>query len=214
MPFVFYGSSGLLLTVGLISAFWAMGASMLEPVRWLRTRGNLRGYPRSMLGMNLAHFGVGMFVLGVAVVSGFSIEKDISMKPGESVEMQGYTFSLESFTDVEGPNYTAKEATIVVTRDGELVTTMHPQKRVYRVQQNPMTEADLHPRLSRDLFVAMGEPLGDDAWSMRIQYKPLIRLIWLGCIVMALGGAIAATDQRYRAKQKVAVPATDGKATV
>ena len=214
VPFVFYGSSGVLLTIGLISAFWAMGASLLEPARWLRTRGNLRGYPRSMLGMNLAHFGVGMFVLGVIVTSSFSIEKDISLKPGESVEMQGYTFNLESFKDVEGPNYTAKEATVSVTRDGDLVTTMHPQKRVYRVQQNPMTEADLHPRLSRDLYVAMGEPLGGNSWSMRIQYKPLIRLIWLGCIVMALGGAIAATDQRYRAKRTAEVPVTEGKATV
>jgi len=153
-------------------------------------------------------------VLGVTVTSAFSIEKDISLKPGESVEMQGYTFNLQSIRDAEGPNFTAKEATVTVTRDGDPVTTLLPQKRVYRVQQSPMTEAALHPRLSRDLYVAMGEPLGDGAWSMRIQYKPLIRLIWLGCIIMALGGAVAASDQRYRSRRTAEVPAADGKATV
>ncbi len=214
VPFVFYGSSGVLLTVGIIAALWVMASAMLEPVRWLRTRGNLRGYPRSMFGMSLAHFGVGVFVLGVTVTSAFSIEKDISLKTGESVEMQGYTFNLESIRDTEGPNFTAKEATVTVTRDGEPVTTLLPQKRVYRVQQNPMTEAALHPRLSRDLYVAMGEPLGNNAWSMRIQYKPLIRLIWLGCIIMSIGGAVAASDQRYRSRRTAEAPVADGKATV
>ncbi|MGB5623408.1 MAG: heme lyase CcmF/NrfE family subunit [Gammaproteobacteria bacterium] len=214
VPFVFYGSSGVLLTVGIIAALWVMASAMLEPFRWLRTRGNLRGFPRSMLGMSLAHFGVGVFVLGVTVTSAFSIEKDISLKPGESVEMQGYTFTLDSIRDAEGPNYTAKEAVVTVTRDGDPLTTMLPQKRVYRVQQNPMTEAALHPRLSRDLYVAMGEPLGNNAWSMRIQYKPLIRLIWLGCIIMALGGAVAASDQRYRSRRTAEVPAAEGKAAV
>jgi cytochrome c-type biogenesis protein CcmF len=214
VPFVFYGSSGVLLTIGIIAALWVMATSLFEPVKWLRKRGNLRGYPRSMMGMSLAHLGVGVFVLGVTVTSAFSIEKDISLKPGESVEMQGYNFTLESIRHVEGPNYSAEEAVVSVTRGGEPVTTLLPQKRVYRVQQNPMTEAALHPRLSRDLYVAMGEPLGGDAWSMRIQYKPLIRLIWLGCIIMSLGGALAASDQRYRARRTAEVPATDGKATV
>jgi len=100
--------------------------------------------------------------------------------------------------EVQGPNYRAIEGEIVVTRQGEQVAVLHPQKRVYRVQQNPMTEAGIDGAWNRDLFVAMGESLGNGAWSMRLQYKPMVRFIWLGAFVIALGGLIAACDRRYR----------------
>jgi cytochrome c-type biogenesis protein CcmF len=105
---------------------------------------------------------------------------------------------------VAGPNYDAVESEIVVTRDGRLVTTLHPQKRTYRVQTMPMTESGIHVKWNRDLFVAMGDDLGAGAWSMRLQYKPMVRYIWLGALIMALGGIVAVTDRRYRRRRATA----------
>jgi cytochrome c-type biogenesis protein CcmF len=212
IPLFVYGRAGLLLVLGIAAGVWVIAASLIEPGRWLIRRKTLRGFPRSMMGMSIAHFGVGVFVLGVAVVSAFSIEQDIAMGAGDTHEIAGYTFELRGTRNVEGPNYTAVEGEVVVTRDGAVVEILTPQKRVYRVQQNPMTEAAIHARLSRDLFVAMGDPLGNDRWSIRMQYKPLIRLIWLGCLIMSIGGIVAATDRRYRARSRATEPAAgDGK---
>jgi cytochrome c-type biogenesis protein CcmF len=210
VPFAFYGGSGLLLTVGLFTAFWLMASSMIEPFRWLKKRRTLRGYPRSMLGMSVAHFGVGVFVLGVGVTNAFSIERDASLMPGESHEIAGYEFRFDGTRDVEGPNESAVEGEVAVLQDGEQFALLRPQKRVYRVQRSPMTESGIQPRLSRDLYVALGEPLGGGAWSLRLQYKPFIRLVWLGALLMALGGTIAALDRRYRERVVEKAPATTG----
>jgi len=202
-----YHDVGIMSSVGVFLAVWLMAVALIEPLRYLVKRKTLIGYPRGMLGMAIAHFGVGMFVLGITGVSSFSIEKDVGMKPGESITIEGYTFTFEGSKNVQGPNYSAVESDVRVTRDGEEIALLKPQKRTYRVQQSPMTEAAIHARLSRDLFVAMGEPLGQGAWSMRIQYKPMIRLIWLGALVMAFAGIIAASDRRYRVRQDDKVPA-------
>ena len=154
--------------------------------------------PRSMLGMSIAHFGVGMFVLGVTIVSSFSVEADRSLRPGEQAEVAGYQFRLRGLQNVNGPNYRAIEGEVDVHKNGEFVTQLRPQKRTYLVQQSPMTEAGIDAGWNRDIFVALGDPLGDNAWSVRLQYKPMIRFIWLGCFVMALGGIVAASDRRYR----------------
>jgi cytochrome c-type biogenesis protein CcmF len=206
-----YHDVGIMSSVGMFLAAWLMAVSLIEPARYLWRKKSLLGYPRGMLGMTIAHFGVGMFVLGITGVSSFSIEKDLGMKPGEEITVEGYTFRFEGARNVQGPNYSAVEADVRVTRDGEEIALLKPQKRTYRVQQSPMTEAAIHARLSRDLFVAMGEPLGQGAWSMRIQYKPMIRMIWLGALVMALGGALAASDRRYRLAREATVP--EGAAT-
>jgi cytochrome c-type biogenesis protein CcmF len=208
VPLFVYGGFGLLLAIGLFSAFWLMGSSLREPVRWVIRRRSLRGYPRSMLGMSIAHFGIAVFVLGVAVTSAFSIEQDAGMTPGDSQSIAGYDFRFLGTRDVEGPNFSAVEGEVLVSKEGEEIALLQPQKRVYRVQQSPMTEAAIHARLSRDLFVAMGEPLGADAWSLRIQYKPFIRLIWLGCLIMAFGGLVSMSDRRYRARQTSEAPAS------
>jgi cytochrome c-type biogenesis protein CcmF len=105
---------------------------------------------------------------------------------------------LRSLQNVQGPNFQALEGEIEVRRNGEFVTGLRPQKRTYLVQQSPMTEAGIDAGWNRDLFVALGDPLGADAWSVRLQYKPMIRFIWLGAFVMALGGIVAASDRRYR----------------
>jgi len=162
--------------------------------------------------MTVAHIGVGVFAIGVTVTQTYRIEKDIALMPGQSVEMQGYQFAFVGARPVAGPNYDAIEAEIKVTRDGRDVTTLHPQKRTYRVQTMPMTESGIHVNWHRDLFVAMGDDLGAGAWSMRVQYKPMVRYIWLGALIMALGGIIAITDRRYRRRKSTAdaaVGATD-----
>ncbi len=209
IPVGFYGSFAPLVVVGCIAGVWLLAASLLPIIRSWRRAPGTPGMTRSALGMNVAHFGVGLFTLGVTVVSAFSIEADRSMTPGQSVDVAGYRFELRGLRDVEGPNYRAIEGEVdITTGDGKFIDQMRPQKRVYLVQQNPMTEAGILAAWNRDLFIALGDSLGNNAWSVRIQYKPLIRFIWLGCLIMALGGMIAASDRRYRlrARERAAKP--------
>jgi cytochrome c-type biogenesis protein CcmF len=149
-----------------------------------------------------------MFAIGASGVESYKIEKDVALKPGGSFGIAGYDFRFVSAKNVRGPNYDAVEATVEVTRGGKPVTTLKPQKRHFWVQQTDNSQAAISVNWARDLFVAMGNPLGEDAWSMRIQYKPLVRYIWLGALVMALGGFIAATDRRYRFKVPAAAADT------
>jgi cytochrome c-type biogenesis protein CcmF len=189
--------------IGFSFGFWIIFSAVLEPLRRLRQKQTLTA---ALIGMSIAHLGVGMFAIGASGVESYKIEKDVAMKPGGSFRIAGYDFKFVNATDVRGPNYDAVQGQIEVTRGGKPVTTLLPQKRHFRVQQTDNSKAAISVNWARDLFVAMGEPLGDNAWSMRIQYKPLVRYIWLGAIVMALGGLIAATDRRYRVKVPVASP--------
>ncbi len=198
-----YGATSVLTFVGLFAAFWIIVAALAEPVVQMWRKRSLSVLPRSVMGMTLAHVGVGVFVLGVTVTSSFSVERDLSMRPGDSVEVAGYQFTYEGLQNKDGPNYRATEAEVSLFRNGKQIETLHPQKRIYRVQTMPMTEAAIDAGLRRDIFVALGDPLGGNTWSMRLQYKPLIRLIWLGTILMALGGLLAASDKRYRVRKAV-----------
>jgi cytochrome c-type biogenesis protein CcmF len=188
-------------SVGLALGVWVILSSLYEPWRRLRQKQSLSP---GVLGMAIAHIGVGLFAIGVTVTQSYRIEKDVALKPGESVELKGYKFDFRSTREVEGPNYTAIESEMVVTREGREVATLHPQKRVYRVQTMPMTESGIEVDWNRDLFVAMGDDLGAGAWSVRVQYKPMVRFIWLGALVMALGGLIAISDRRYRTRRETA----------
>ncbi len=199
VPPVAYGSFHVMTAVGLTAGMWVILSSLYEPFERLRNKQSLS---RGVLGMTIAHIGVGLFAIGVTVTQSYRIEKDVALRPGESVTMQGYQFDFKSTRPVDGPNYNAVESEVVVTRAGEHVATLHPQKRVYRVQRSPMTEAGIEVDWNRDLFVAMGEDLGDGAWSVRVQYKPMVRFIWLGCLVMALGGIVAVSDRRYRPRRE------------
>ncbi len=208
VPWLFYGKAGGLVTVGTIAGFWIMGVSLMQPIRsWRRAAGSA-AMTRGVFGMCVAHFGVGLFVIGVTIVSAFSFEADRSLRAGEKESVAGYDFELRSLRNVDGPNFRALEGEVDIYRDGEFVGQLRPQKRTYIVQQSPMTEAGIDAGWNRDLFVALGDPLGNDAWSVRMQYKPMIRFIWLGAFVMAFGGLIAASDRRYRltadAKEKSA----------
>ena len=202
LPLLFYGRTSLLVAVGCIAAVWMVGSSFIQPLRSLRRKSGATGITRSALGMSVAHMGMGLFVIGVTIVSAFGVEADRALKPGESIDVAGFQFALRDLQQVEGPNYTAIEGAIEIRKDGEFVATVRPQKRQYLVQTNWMTEAGIHPQWNKDLFVALGDQLGNDAWSVRIQYKPMIRFIWLGAFIMALGGLISVFDRRYREPAK------------
>jgi cytochrome c-type biogenesis protein CcmF len=160
--------------------------------------------PRSFYGMTLAHIGVAVFITGITLTSLYSEEKDVRLEPGDSYQLGEYTFQFEGVDQVAGPNYMANQGRVTVTRDGQLIQLMSPQKRIYNVQKMPMTEAAIDAGVTRDLFVALGEPLDDKgAWSVRVYVKPFIRWIWIGAVIMAFGGLLSATDRRYRrTKQK------------
>jgi cytochrome c-type biogenesis protein CcmF len=189
--------------IGFSFGFWVILSSLLEPVRRLRQRLNLGA---ALLGMCIAHLGVGVFAIGASGVESYKIEKDVALKPGGNFVIAGYDFKFISAADVRGPNYDAVQAVVEVRRGGRLVTTLLPQKRHFWVQQTDNSQAAISVGWGRDLFVAMGNPLGADAWSMRIQYKPFVRYIWLGAIIMAFGGLLAATDRRYRIKVAATAP--------
>ena len=203
LPWVLFGGGGVLTIVGVMLGCWLVAAALYDPVR-RAVRRNVAARPlsRGQWGMILAHLGVGVFILGVTVTSSFSIETDDAALPGDRREVGGYEFVFRGVRDVRGPNYEAVEGEFEVRRDGELVSVLLPQKRIYRVQQSPMTETAIDAGWRRDLLVALGEPLGEGAWSLRIQYRPLIRFIWLGALIMALGGLVAITDPRYRLERK------------
>jgi cytochrome c-type biogenesis protein CcmF len=158
----------------------------------------LRGTPRSFYGMLLAHVGIAVFVSGVTLVKTYEAEKDVRMTPGDTMELGGYVFRFEGVKEVKGPNYIAARAAIPVMREGRTVATLYPERRVYRVQESPMTEAAIDYGAFRHLYVALSESVGPDAWIVRVHYKPFVGWIWGGCLLMALGGLLAATDRRYR----------------
>ena len=214
VPLLFYGRVGLLLCVGTIGAFWIMGSSVIQPWRSFRRERGAAGITRSALGMSVAHFGVGVFTLGVTIVSAFSIETDNLLQPGQSLTAGEYEFTMRELTDVQGPNYIAHEGVVDVRRNGEFVTQLRPQKRQYQVQKNWMTEAGIKPGWNRDLIISLGDQVGGDVWSVRVQYRPLVRFIWLGALIMALGGLLAITDKRYRSTARVPEAARTAAVTV
>jgi cytochrome c-type biogenesis protein CcmF len=183
--------------LGFSLGFWVIFSALVDPIQRLRRRQSLTS---GLLGMAIAHIGIGMFAIGASGVESYKIEKDVALKPGGSFLIAGYNFKFLAATDVQGPNYDAVEALMEITKNGKPVAILTPQKRHFRVQQTDNSKAAISVNWARDLFVAMGNPLGEGAWSMRIQYKPLVRYIWLGALVMAIGGFIAATDRRYRLK--------------
>jgi cytochrome c-type biogenesis protein CcmF len=199
IPGLFYGRFGLLVCIGAVAAVWVIATSLIQPIRsW---RSGVRLTP-AVLGMSVAHIGVGLFVLGVTTVSAFSIETDRALRPGEFIDIGEYRYEMTELRDVDGPNYFAREAVVEIRRGGEFVGTVRPQKRQYLVQKSWMTEAGIDASWNRDLFVALGDQIGSDVWSVRVQYKPMIRFIWLGALVMALGGLIAVSDRRYGAASR------------
>ena len=198
MPFYSWAA-----VLGLTLALWTVAMTGLSFVDRLGAKGfswqRMLTIPAGFYGMTLAHLGIAVFVTGITLTSIYSVEKDVRMAPDETIDMSGYIFEFKGVTETTGPNYMAQQAFVTVSHEGKEVAKLEPQKRVYQVQTMPMTEAAIDAGLFRDLFVAIGEPLGDQgAWSLRIYYKAFIRWIWLGAVFMAAGGLCAAFDRRYR----------------
>jgi cytochrome c-type biogenesis protein CcmF len=195
-------SMSFYLPIGIGAGIWIFIATAFNLISRIRSGSKLTA---SYLGMIVAHNGAAFFTIGVAVLMNMSIEKDVKLGPNESYQISGYEFTFLGTETVQGPNYQALMGTIKVTQNGELVSHLYPEKRHYKSQGNPMTEAGIDAGFTRDLYVALGEALGQDQWNMRLQYKPLIRWAWLGGLLMALGGVIAITDRRYRIAKRLKV---------
>ncbi|MGI9323529.1 MAG: heme lyase CcmF/NrfE family subunit, partial [Pseudomonadales bacterium] len=156
---------------------------------------------RAWYGMFLGHLGIGVAILGVSLTSHYSQGKDVRMLAGDVTRLGGYDFRLQGLSRVRGPNYVADQAEVIVLQDGREVTRLYPEKRFYQVAGNVMTEAALDPGLFRDLYVALGEPVADGAWAVRLQVKPFVRWIWLGGLLIAAGGIVSVLDRRYRSSR-------------
>ena len=187
-------------------AFWIFTAVATDLWERIRPEGGgvaalqrkLRQIPRALVGMMVAHLGVGVFCIGVVMVKAYEVEKDVKMHVGDTTTVRGYTFRFNGIQDRQGPNYLAARGSMEITRDGKPVTVLYPEKRIYTVQQSPMTEAAIAPSITGDLYVSLGEEVEDSAWIIRVYVKPFVDWIWGGCLMMALGGALAVSDRRYR----------------
>jgi cytochrome c-type biogenesis protein CcmF len=184
--------------IGFLLAFWVIASGCLQIVRQAKV-----GKPtRSFIGMQLAHLGIAIFVIGVTMVGAYQEEKDVRMLAGETVSVGGYQIQLQGVNKVPGPNYEAMRGTFLLSKNGQPQATMYPEKRNYFSSTMPMTEAAINTSLTRDIYVSLGEELGDTSWAVRVYYKPFVDWIWGGCLFMALGGILAISDKRYRIKLK------------
>ncbi|TRO11825.1 heme lyase CcmF/NrfE family subunit [Ectopseudomonas mendocina] len=189
-------------------AFWVVLGGVRDILDKTRHKGLIKGLPsltRSYWGMQMAHLGFAVCALGVVLTSLGSYERDLRMAPGESVELAGYRFQFDGAVHHEGPNFISDKGTVRVFDGERQIKVLHPEKRLYTVQQSTMTEAGIDAGFTRDLFVALGEPLEQGAWAVRIHIKPFVRWIWLGGLLMAFGGFLAAADKRYRIKVRTRV---------
>ncbi len=209
---------GVMGVLGLWLAWWVFAGVATDLWGHVRPQGlsgvagdtwwsRARRLPRSVMGMMVAHIGVGVFIVGVTVVKSSEVERDVKLQPGQSVQVRDLQFTLRELREREGPNFQAVQGVVEVSRDGQLLARMLPEKRIYRVQRMPMTEAAIRSRPWGDLYVSLGEPVDQGtAWVVRVYVKPFVTWIWGGCALMALGGALAASDRRYRARKTASTP--------
>jgi cytochrome c-type biogenesis protein CcmF len=184
--------------LGFLLAFWVIASGCLQIIRQAKA-----GKPtRSFIGMQLAHLGIAVFVIGVTMVGAYQEEKDVRMSAGETITVGGYQIQFQGVSVVPGPNYQAMRGTFLLNQNGNAQTIMYPEKRNYFSSTMPMTEAAIDVGLTRDIYVSLGEELSDKSWAVRVYYKPFIDWIWGGCLLMALGGILSISDKRYRIKLK------------
>jgi cytochrome c-type biogenesis protein CcmF len=203
-----------LISLGLLLAFWIIAASLAGIVHRFRSTAGvgmlakLQANSASYYGMHLAHIGMAVVVIGITLVRGYETERDVRMVPGDSVTEGGYAFKFVSVGARQGPNFDAIKGVFEVSQNGKVVHVLHPEKRTYFASGQTMTEAAIDSGITRDLYVSLGEPVESvspnnpavGAWAVRIYVKPFIDWIWAGCILMALGGAFAIGDKRYRVR--------------
>jgi len=199
-------AGSLVVAAALAIAVWVFATTVQGLAARLRRPGGvvhaMRRLPRGFLGMSLAHAGVGVFIIGAAVTSQFGVEDTVRLAPGESHRLGSVRFEFQGVREVQGPNYRAQRGEVHVDEDGRSLGALYPEKRFYLRQAQPMTEAAIDPGLTRDIYVALGEPLGEGAWALRVYRKPFVRWIWLGALMMAVGGGLAASDRRYRVTRR------------
>ncbi|AEH32694.1 heme lyase CcmF/NrfE family subunit [Vibrio anguillarum] len=193
----------LMAFIGWVMAFWIILLHVVELHQRATHRHSfmigVTKLQRSHWAMMLGHVGLAVTVIGIAMVQNYSIERDVRLAPGESFEIQQYNFYFKGLRDKDGPNYDGYIADFEITQDGQYVNTLHAEKRFYRTAKSMMTEAAIDRGITRDLYIAMGERLEDGrSWAIRIYYKPFVRWIWAGALLMSLGGALAISDKRYR----------------
>jgi cytochrome c-type biogenesis protein CcmF len=195
LTFGIYAHGRLLTPVGATLGLWIVLASLVDPVdRWRRGLSLSRG----VLGMTVAHVGLALAVIALTTVQSFTVERDVALAPGVTAHAGGYDFRFDGVRQVEGPNYSAIGATVVVTRNAAPVAVLRPEKRQYWVQRQVTSETAIKLNRGNNILLALGEDLGAGRWSLRIQIRPLVSLIWIAAFIMALGGALAASDRRYR----------------
>ncbi|WP_137189922.1 heme lyase CcmF/NrfE family subunit [Stenotrophomonas rhizophila] len=192
----FMAPQGALKTAaGVTAAAWvAFGTARFV---WSRLRGNGR-FTAEMVGMLLAHGGVAVFLAGALLVEALNVQREVALSPGQSLQVSGYEVRFEGVDHQQGPNYTADRGHMRILRNDRELALLHPEKRAYASGGQMMTEAGIHARIGGDVYVALGEPLGNNAWAVRVHIKPFVRWIWLGALLMALGGFVTAADRRFR----------------
>ncbi|MBU0689755.1 MAG: heme lyase CcmF/NrfE family subunit [Gammaproteobacteria bacterium] len=196
-----------MIGLGILLAAWVITTGFLDLKRRMGNEGSfmqrLKVPTRSYYGMQLAHLGIAVFIIGVTLVKGYESERDVRMDVGDTLTTSGYVFRFDGVTEEEGPNYVAARGIVSVSKDGKPLTVLHPEKRQYNASGMPMTEAAIDTGFLRDLYVSLGEPIpNSEAWAVRIYLKPFVDWIWAGCLLMALGGILAVTDRRYRIKAR------------
>ena len=178
-------------------AAWVVVGLLVQIVARVQKPGRI---PLSFWGMHLAHLGIAVVVVGITMVKGYEVERDVRMGITDTVSIENYTFELVGVSEVNGPNYKAIRGEVNVTKDGKPLEVLYPEKRKYFSSAMPMTEASIDSGLFRDLYVSLGEPIQGDKpqWSVRVFYKPFVSWLWYGAILMVLGGLLAVSDRRYR----------------
>ncbi|MET0505334.1 MAG: cytochrome c-type biogenesis CcmF C-terminal domain-containing protein, partial [Luteibacter sp.] len=204
----FFVQGHLRAIAGVAGAVWVGAGTLAYVIKRWREMPRGRRYPAEMAGMLVAHAGVAIFLIGVMLSESLSIERDVRLAPGTSASIGGYDFRFDGVAETEGPNWRADEGVVTIQQDGQVMATVHPQKRTYSRGQ-VQTESAIDAGLFRDIYVALGEPMQatdvEGAWALRLYYKPFVRWIWLGGLFMMLGGFLAAGERRFRARK---LPAT------
>ncbi|MDW1918215.1 cytochrome c-type biogenesis CcmF C-terminal domain-containing protein, partial [Vibrio sp. Vb0349] len=201
--FLFADFFSVMAYIGWVMSIWIVAMHAFELHERATHRHSfaegVRKLQRSHWAMMFGHIGLAVTIIGIAMVQNYSIERDVRLAPGEHFQIEGYDFYFSGLRDKDGPNYDGYIADFEITHDGKYINTLHAEKRFYRTAKSMMTEAAIDRGITRDLYIAMGERLEDNrSWAVRIYYKPFVRWIWAGSLIMALGGALAISDKRYR----------------
>lgn len=207
LPWLMQDRIKAMTVVGLLMSLWAFVLTVMEVVERATDRHpfwrGLTRLGRSHWGMVAGHVGLVVTVIGIAFSQNYSIERDVRMKPGDSVDIHQYHFVFRDVRDITGPNYFGGEGVIEVSQNGRHVSTLRAEKRIYSSSRMEMTEAAIDGGLARDLYAALGEELADGSWAVRLYYKPFVRWIWFGGMLMAFGGVLCILDPRYRLRKSL-----------